>query len=347
MVRGGEVSRLSALTGDLLERGLDRMRLRRAPGRPQQIHLSVTDRCFLPCLHCDIWKNEATDLPEQIWSDLIDRLGDWCAPAGMNFVGGEPLLRRDLERLMAQAVQRGFTVSFNTNGWLVNAQRAAAISEAGASIVYVSLDGMTRETIDHSRGKAGSFDKAMAAIELFDALPNPRVVIAAVLHGRNAAEIPALLGWVRKRRLQLVVQPLYQNFGYNAYDPDWWKTSELWPHQPEQHAAINAALDLLTAERLRGGPVCNEATQLQAMKFHFQQPSTDSGLSCRAGHSDLSIDPEGRVRLCYFLDPVGTVFDPTPLPVMWESLTTLRRRFEVSRCERHCNLLNCNFDRQE
>jgi hypothetical protein len=69
------------------------------------------------------------------------------------------------------------------------------------------------------------------------------------------------------------------------------------PHEPEQLTAI----ELLTAERLRGGPVCNEATQLQAMKFHFRNPSTDSGLSCRAGHTDLSIDPEGRVRLCCFL----------------------------------------------
>jgi MoaA/NifB/PqqE/SkfB family radical SAM enzyme len=145
----------------------------------------------------------------------------------------------------------------------------------------------------------------------------------------------------------MVLQPLYQNFGYNEYNPDWWKTSELWPQTPEQLEAIDAALDLLTAERLRGGPVCNEATQLQAMKFHFRSPSADSGLSCRAGHTDLSIDPEGRVRLCYFLEPVGTVFDPMPLPVMWESLTTLRRRYEVSRCERHCNLLNCNFDRKD
>ena len=103
---------------DVLERGLDRMHLRRAPGRPEQIHLSVTDRCFLPCLHCDIWKNDVTDLPGDVWADVIDRLAGWCAPAGMNFVGGEPLLRKDLESLMARAVSRGFTVSFNTNGWL-------------------------------------------------------------------------------------------------------------------------------------------------------------------------------------------------------------------------------------
>ena len=80
----------------MLDRALDRVKLRRAPGRPRQVHLSVTDRCFLPCTHCDIWKNETPDLPGAVWEDAIDRLADWCAPAGMNFVGGEPLLRKDL-----------------------------------------------------------------------------------------------------------------------------------------------------------------------------------------------------------------------------------------------------------
>ena len=144
-----------------LDRVLDRMQLRRAPQRPAQVHMAVTDRCFLPCLHCDIWKNKTPDLEGAIWSKLIDELGQWCAPAGMNFVGGEPLLRKDLEALMGQAVRAGFEVSFNTNGWLVSDARARAISEAGVSVAYVSLDGMNRPTVDHSRGREGSFDKGL------------------------------------------------------------------------------------------------------------------------------------------------------------------------------------------
>ena len=332
---------------DLLERGLDRAHLRRAPGRPAQVHLSVTDRCFLPCLHCDIWKNKDPDLPGAVWEDVIDRLAAWCAPAGMNFVGGEPLLRKDLEGLMARAVRRGFTVSFNTNGWLVTPARAHAIAEAGVSIAYVSLDGFREETVDHSRGRAGSYAKAREAIALLSAHAAPRVVVTVILHAHNAAEIPDLLGWIRGQGLQVVVQPLYQNFGRNAYDPDWWRTSPLWPRDQQQLSAIEAALDLLTAERLRGGPVCNDAHQLQAMKLHFRHPERDTGASCRAGHSDISFDPQGRVRLCYFLEPVGPVFDATPFPGMWESLATLRRRYQVSRCERHCNLLNCTFSRED
>lgn len=336
---------MSRLPG--LDRVLDRARLRRAPGRPRQIHLSVIDRCFLPCLHCDIWKNDAQDLPTEVWEDVIDRLARWCAPAAMNFVGGEPLMRTDLEALMGRAVSRGFEVSFNTNAWLVNRKRAARIAEAGVSIAYVSMDGVRKQTVDHSRGKVGSWDKAMAAIDLFEALPNPRVVIAAILHKDNAEEMPELLDFVRDRGIQVVLQPLYQNFGDNTYDPHWHEQSALFPRTEAELAAVEAALDRFSAERFRGGPVCNSVEQLQAMKQHFREPAVDNGQMCRAGHSDLSLDPQGRVRLCYFLEPVGSIFDPMPLQAMWDSYTTLRRRWEVSRCDRHCNLLNCNFDRDD
>ncbi len=329
----------------VVDRVLDKAQLRRAPGRPEQVHMAVTDLCFLPCLHCDIWKNEGTDLPTDQWSTLIDRLGDWCAPGGMNFVGGEPLMRRDLETLMAQAVSRGFEVSFNTNGYLVTEKRARSISEAGVHIAYVSMDGIHKATVDHSRGREGSHEKAMAAIDRLDALPNPRVVIAAILHGQNAAEIPELLAFVRDRELQLVLQPLYQNFGENAYDPDWWKTSALFPRTPAELGAIDDALDAMSVERMRGGAVCNDVAQLQAMKFHFRNPGVDNGQTCRAGHTDLSIDAQGNIRLCYFLDPVATIWDPAPLPWIWDKHRTLRRRWEVSRCDRACNLLNCNFER--
>jgi len=330
--------------GFVLNSALDRLRLRRAPGRPKQIHFSVTDRCFLPCLHCDIWKNEATDLPGEVWIDVLDRLAQWVGPASVNFVGGEPLLRRDLESLMGHAVRLGNEVTFNTNGWLMTEKRAAAIAEAGVSIAYVSMDGIREETVDHSRGRKKSWQYAMKAFDLLDAAGGPRVVVTCILNKTNAEEIPELIEFVRDRDYQVVVQPLYQNFGYVEYDPNWWKDSVLWP---SDLGAIDAAVDILIEERRRGGPVCNAVGQLAAMKSYFRDPVTFNGLTCKAGHSDLSFDPEGNIRMCYFLEPVATVFDMAPLAAIWDAPKTLRRRHEVSRCERSCNLLNCNFDRSD
>ena len=55
----------------VIDRVLNKAHFRRAPARPNQVHMAVTDNCFLPCLHCDIWKNNATDLPTQTWLDPV------------------------------------------------------------------------------------------------------------------------------------------------------------------------------------------------------------------------------------------------------------------------------------
>lgn len=327
----------------ILDPLLQKVRWKRAPGLPTQVHLSVTDRCFLPCLHCDIYKNKTEDLPEEAWLRTIERLAVWLGPAAMNFVGGEPLLRKDLERLMSRATGLGFTVSFNTNGWLLTEARAEKLAEAGVSIAYVSMDGIREETVEHSRGRPGALQKAMQACALLDRVPNPRVVIACVLHGRNAAEIPELLSWCKGRGYELVVQPLYQNFGENAHEPGWWRQSPLWP-SPEQLPALDRALEVLAEERAAFGKVCNTVPQLMAFKEHFRDPDRYNGQVCKAGHSDIAFDPQGNIRLCYFLEPVGKMQERVELSRVWNGPAALRRRHEVSRCPRSCNLLNCNFD---
>ncbi len=78
-----------------------------------------------------------------------------------------------------------------------------------------------------------------------------------------------------------------------------------WPHRVAEKELLFDVIDELKKARRQGRPICNEVSQLQMMKFHFSHPVKDSGLSCRAGHSDISFDPQGNIRLCYFLDPVG------------------------------------------
>lgn len=329
--------------GNIVESALDSRGYRRAPGLPSQVHLSVTDRCFLPCLHCDIWKNEDVDLPTEFWLDAIDQLGEWCAPAGMNFVGGEPLLRKDLETLIQRAHRWGFETSMNTNAWLLNPERVRRLKNAQIGLVYVSLDGFTAETVDHSRGREGSFTKAMEAIDM---LRNEGVTVwvASVFHKGNAQEIVSLAQWVHLQGVRIVMQPLYQNFGNVQYQPDWWETSDFFPRSPDELRDVSTALDRLTEMSQNGIGVVNSPQQLQAMKWYFANPGRDSGVSCRAGHSDISIDPKGQIRLCYFLEPVGTFQSGISLQHVWNDVETLRRRWTVSRCERSCSLLNCNFD---
>src|SRR6266496_4472937 len=117
-----------------------------ALGRPlRNLRLSVTDRCNLRCQYC-MPEEEYVWLPrEDILSfEEIARLVDVFADLGVDKVrltGGEPLLRKDLHRLVAllAANPRIHDLAMTTNGVLL-AEHAPALRAAGLHRVTVSLD---------------------------------------------------------------------------------------------------------------------------------------------------------------------------------------------------------------
>src|SRR4051812_27321844 len=109
------------------------------------LRVSVTDRCNLRCLYC-MPEAEYVWLPraDLLTFEEIDRLVAVFAGAGVarvRLTGGEPLLRRDLPRLVARLAARPALAerSMTTNGVHLAAS-AAALREAGLDRLTVSLD---------------------------------------------------------------------------------------------------------------------------------------------------------------------------------------------------------------
>jgi GTP 3',8-cyclase len=115
-------------------------------GRPlRNLRLSVTDRCNLRCSYC-MPEEEYAWLPrgDILTFEEVTRLIDVFADLGVDKVrltGGEPLLRKDLPRLvsMIAAEPRIRDLAITTNGILL-AGEAEALRAAGISRVTVSLD---------------------------------------------------------------------------------------------------------------------------------------------------------------------------------------------------------------
>ena len=120
--------------------------IRDALGRPlRNLRLSVTDRCNLRCQYC-MPEEEYVWLPrdDMLSFEEMDRLVDVFADLGVDKVrltGGEPLLRRDLDRLvrLLAANPRIRDLAITTNGVLL-AEQASALRAAGLHRVTVSLD---------------------------------------------------------------------------------------------------------------------------------------------------------------------------------------------------------------
>src|SRR5271165_5434488 len=119
--------------------------------RPLSAHIKLTENCQAKCISCDYWKSR--------WQDGIDtaraiELVNEIAAAGirtLRLTGGEPLLRRDLFRVLGMADTANFsTIILQTNGLLIK-KLHQEISASPITNIAVSIDGL-KQTNDVIRG---------------------------------------------------------------------------------------------------------------------------------------------------------------------------------------------------
>ncbi|MCW8207335.1 GTP 3',8-cyclase MoaA [Verminephrobacter aporrectodeae subsp. tuberculatae] len=131
-------------------------RLADARGRPlRDLRISVTDRCNFRCNYCmpkEVFHRDYPYLPHGalLRFEEITRLARLFLAHGVRKIrltGGEPLLRRNLEELVAQLAQLRTVdglapeLTLTTNGALL-ARKARALKDAGLGRVTVSLDAL-------------------------------------------------------------------------------------------------------------------------------------------------------------------------------------------------------------
>jgi cyclic pyranopterin phosphate synthase len=132
-----------------VERLVDRL------GRPiRDLRVSVTDRCNFRCVYCmpkEVFGRDYPFLPraELLTFEEIERLARILAGLGVEKVritGGEPLVRREVETLVAMLARiPGLDLTLTTNGALL-ARKAQALKDAGLDRITVSLDSLDDAT---------------------------------------------------------------------------------------------------------------------------------------------------------------------------------------------------------
>ena len=124
-------------------------------GRPvRDLRISVTDRCNFRCVYCmpkEVFGHDHRFLPRRdlLSFEEIERVARVFVDLGvrkLRITGGEPLLRRELERLIERlvAIDEGLDVTLTTNAALL-AQKAQSLADAGLRRITVSLDSFDDE----------------------------------------------------------------------------------------------------------------------------------------------------------------------------------------------------------
>ncbi|MFC5300870.1 pyrroloquinoline quinone biosynthesis protein PqqE [Azospira restricta] len=120
-------------------------------GKPLWLSLEMTYRCPLKCSWCnnplDFEDYAARELNTEEWKGVL-RDGRELGALQLGFTGGEPLMRDDLEELVAYADGIGYYTNLITSGIGLTEERLLALKAAGLKQIQLSLQATKSEVTD-------------------------------------------------------------------------------------------------------------------------------------------------------------------------------------------------------
>ena len=181
----------------------------------RDVRLSVTDRCNFRCSYCmpaEIFGPDFAFLPraELLTFEELALVARELVALGartLRITGGEPLVRRDLEQLVAllRALDASealsgepLDIALTTNGSLL-AKLAAPLRAAGLNRITVSLDSLNPATFTRMSGSALPLESVLEGIAAATAAGFSGIKLNAVIRrGVNDADVPALATFARE-----------------------------------------------------------------------------------------------------------------------------------------------------
>jgi pyrroloquinoline quinone biosynthesis protein E len=166
-----------------------------APDVPPPLWLlaELTYRCPLHCVFCSNPVNYAAhnrELSTAQWLDVLHEARALGA-AQLGFSGGEPLLRDDLEVLVAEARKLGFYTNLITSGIGLTEKRIGDLKAAGLDHIQLSFQDSTQELNDFL-SSTRTFDLKRRVASLIKAHGFP-MVLNCVLHRYNLPHVDRII----------------------------------------------------------------------------------------------------------------------------------------------------------
>ncbi|MET3603096.1 pyrroloquinoline quinone biosynthesis protein E [Sphaerotilus sulfidivorans] len=256
-------------------------------GPPLWLLAEVTYRCPLHCVFCynpvDFAKTERTDeLSTADWLRVL-REARALGAVQCGFSGGEPLMRDDLEELIAEAHRLGYYTNLLTSGVGLTRERAQALKAAGLDHVQLSFQDSTRELNDflsHTR----TFQLKQEVGETIRLLGWP-MVMNVVIHRLNIDHIDRIIAMadaLGAEYLELANSQYYS-----------------WAHLNRDHL-------LPTSEQIRRAEAVTDEWRVKVadrMKLFFVAPDYHEGKpkKCMNGWGNvfLTVTPDGTALPCH------------------------------------------------
>jgi PqqA peptide cyclase len=190
------------------------MRTEHSVGPPLWLLLELTYRCPLHCVFCynpTEFAATGAELPTGEWLRVL-REARALGAVQLGLSGGEPLLREDLETIVAEAHGLGFYINLITSGIGMSEQRIAALKEAGLDHIQLSFQDSTRELNDFL-SSTRTFELKARVASLIRKYDYP-MVLNVVLHRLNIDHVGEILAMAERMGAQYVELANTQYYGW-------------------------------------------------------------------------------------------------------------------------------------
>jgi cyclic pyranopterin phosphate synthase len=172
----------------------------------RDLRISITDRCNFRCVYCmpkEVYGRDYAFLPRRdlLTFEEIERLARVFVDHGVEKIrltGGEPLLRRDVERLVELLARiPDLDLTMTTNGSLL-VQKAQSLKDAGLTRITVSLDSLDDHVFARMNDVEFPVERVLAGIEAAAAAGlTPVKVNMVVRRGLNDSSVLPMARYFR------------------------------------------------------------------------------------------------------------------------------------------------------
>ena len=252
---------------------------------PIKVNLITNYNCNLNCIYCDAGRMQNKQLPTEELTKLIVTLKH-LGTKQINFIGGEPLVRRDIADILKFSKDNGIKVVLHSNCTLLTEKSTNIINNLDC--VFTCINGP--EAInDQMRGES----VYKHTVEAINILKNNGidVVVDMILTNLNSDKecISHLLGLAKQMEFKVNFQPVFDHRLANMDE--------------EKIEGLNLRLN-----RDELGTVARYLLEIYDEKYFFNSreyfelllnEGTCTVDNCYFGHYSIIIDPEGSVSRCY------------------------------------------------
>jgi MoaA/NifB/PqqE/SkfB family radical SAM enzyme len=252
---------------------------------PVLVHFEVTLRCNARCGFCDYWKTDPGTRASELKS--FADAARYFNPMVVTFTGGEPLLRRDLEDVVAAvagAIRLKY-ITLITHGGMLSPERGKALWDAGVNQFNISLDYLDGRH-DTARGIPGLTAKIFAAVTAMRASGIDSIRFNTVIKDDNLDQLMPIVQ--RAAALGCGVNFSVYTDAKNG-NRDHLVASD---HRADLDDAVR---ELLEFKRHRRGIITNSDYYLEQIPRYVRGEMTEP---CKSGLRTIHVNPTGHVKRC-------------------------------------------------